>query len=471
MKSLCPKVVPPVGWVAETREGTLRRDAAGAADGGLLARLDAVVRFLMERDSLPCSEVVKTICDALEVDGGQTLYMVQQQGLAVAVTDRTCFDAVGVDRNSGRAKRAGRTGAIEAMRHYWSSEPVCSVYEAAGLDCLAVPLLDACKAWGYGKVQTGALQVTPPEGWAVHSSFGVLKTSRGQCLVRLEDVHAFLMQRDGIPSASAAAEVFSAFISDAGSALGMQHGAAKVRACLHITDQATYSESVDSFVGRLFMARVAEQVPYLPHHRFDRGTVKAVIYAIGVIAGEVWAPHAKDVELADRLDGYCPEGSLPSVATVREIAGRFAVPFSVANELWGWGHAVVASATPNAVTETSIPAPSAVSRPKTAQELEMLLTDSAYTAQVSVRKGGKAMLLTPKKWTFDLRHVVRGRMDVLIGEGMEISKAGEWVGACLGVSRSAIVQQMSRLEIEVAEREKQRLQELSRKNNAFGVKA
>lgn len=202
------------------------------------------------------------------------------------------------------------------------------------------------------KDQAGALKVTPPEGWSVHSPFGLLKTGRGQHLVRLEDVHAFVMQRDGLPSASAAARVFSVFVSDAASAQGIEHGAGVVRARLRIIDPADYAYPIAGLAGELFMAHVAEQMPYLPHHRFDRGTVEAHLYAVGVIAGEVWTPHGKALgealDLGRRLDGYCPEGSVPSVAMFQELAGRFAVSCEVAHVLWGWGQATGANEQPEA---------------------------------------------------------------------------------------------------------------------------
>jgi hypothetical protein len=179
--------------------------------------------------------------------------------------------------------------------------------------------------------------ITPPDGWGVHSAFGVLKTNTGKKLARLEEVHAWQMQRHGIPSASAAARVFGVFISDAASALGMKHGADKVRELLHITDLAEYPDSLGSISGRLFVDEVADMMPYVPHHRFGEGTPEALIYSLGVLAGEVWAGHRGDVDLNHRLAGFCSEGDFPSMAQSRGILGRLAVPFAAAHELWGWG--------------------------------------------------------------------------------------------------------------------------------------
>lgn len=183
----------------------------------------------------------------------------------------------------------------------------------------------------------GAPVITPPEGCPLRAPFGVLKTARGLALVRLEDVHAWMMQRDGLPSASAVARVFGVFASDANSATGIEHGAAKVREFLHLTDLSGYAEPVSEFAGRHYLREVARLVPYVTHHHFDRGTPEALMYSLGLMAGEVWAPHAVDIELHDRLEGYFPDGKFPTVAKAREILGRLAVPFAAAHGLWGWG--------------------------------------------------------------------------------------------------------------------------------------
>ena len=185
--------------------------------------------------------------------------------------------------------------------------------------------------------QHQAPAITPPEGAPIRAPFGGLKTVRGLDLVRLEDVHAWMMQRHGLPSASAVARVFGAFASDANSAVGMKHGAGKVREFLHLTDLSGYAEPVSEFAGKHFLREVAELVPYVPHHHFDRGTPEALLYCLGLVAGEVWAPHAVDIDLNERLAGYMPEGNFPTVAKAREIVGRLAVSYAAAHALWGWG--------------------------------------------------------------------------------------------------------------------------------------
>lgn len=180
-------------------------------------------------------------------------------------------------------------------------------------------------------------KIMPAEGWIVQSPSGVLKTARGLCLVRLQDVHAWLMKRHDLPSASAVARVFGVFISDANSETGMKHGVAKVREILYLTDLSEYAESLSGFAGKHFLDEVVEHVPYVPHHRFDRNTLEALMYSLGLMAGEVWAPHDYDIDLNARLNGYCAERRFPAVAKAREVLGRFAVPFAAAHALWGWG--------------------------------------------------------------------------------------------------------------------------------------
>ncbi len=144
--------------------------------------------------------------------------------------------------------------------------------------------------------------------------------------------------------------------------------------------------------------------------------------------------------------------------------GRLAVPVSVAHELWGWGHAAAAVALPDAVADA---APAIASRPKTVQELEALLTDAAHAVQSAALQQGRKVVLTPQKWTFDMRQVVRARLDALEAGGMGISQAGDWVGVCLGIGRSSIVQEMTKLKDAVMAREKQRMADNAAASNPF----
>lgn len=186
---------------------------------------------------------------------------------------------------------------------------------------------------------TKKLTIEPLEGWTLQTPYGTLKNSRGEPLVRLEDVHAWLMQKNGIPSVSAAVKVFAVFTSDNGSELSFKHGSAKVRSQLYITDLAEYADPIDGFSGSRYLEKVTDQIPYVSYE-YDRGTVEAVIYALGIAAGEVWAPHKQNTDLNDRLDGYCAEGYFPSIERCIEILGHFAVPIALAHALWGWGRVV-----------------------------------------------------------------------------------------------------------------------------------
>lgn len=204
--------------------------------------------------------------------------------------------------------------------------------------------------------------VVPPEGfaWHVQSPYGTLKTDRGGKLVRLEDMHAWLMQRDGVPSARAVATVFGVFAADTNSKLGMEKGAAEVRKYLYLLDLSGYAQPIAGFTGKYFLNEVEEMVPYVPHHRFDRGTIEALFYSLGLMAGEVWAPHECEIDLNHRLDGYCPQGDFPSIEKSKEILGRFAVPFIAAHALWDWGTVAVPVAAETEATPAAAAAPAAL---------------------------------------------------------------------------------------------------------------
>ena len=183
-------------------------------------------------------------------------------------------------------------------------------------------------------------KIEPPEGWIIQSVYGTLKDARGNCLVRLEDVHAWLMTNKEQSSASAATWIFSAFNSDAGSPLGMLHGAAAVRTTLRILHPAENAAEYGDYSGRLFFKELDAHFPYLPHHRLDRDSEGALIYAMGIAAGHLWAPALRDCNEADLnelLGGYGPEGDFPSCAICRNLLGRLAVSFQAAHTLWDWG--------------------------------------------------------------------------------------------------------------------------------------
>lgn len=187
-------------------------------------------------------------------------------------------------------------------------------------------------------------KVKPPDTWAVHSPVGVLKNIKGDGLERLEAIHAFLMEQDRLlTSEDAAVRVFGPFIADANSALGMKHGAAKLRPFLHIVDPSKRAVSIGDFAGQTHLANLAELVPYVHHTHFERGTPEALLYALGVMAGEVWSPHGSDVDLNDRWGDECPDGIFPSAEECKEIVAPLAVPFALAHSLWGWGTLHVAA--------------------------------------------------------------------------------------------------------------------------------
>lgn len=420
MKSLRPKVVPPEGWVADTREGTLRRDASGAADGGLLARLDAVVRFLMERDSLPCSEVVKVVCADLEADPALVLYMVQQQGLAMVVTDRTRFDSVGVGGSSGRAQRAGCAGAIEAMRCYWGSEPACSVYEAAGLDCLAVPLWAACKVWGYGQMQTlrpmwplsmSEVQwdVGPLESWMPNAPNGLLRHGPGdECrLVRLVEVAAWMANE--YPRNEVIRRLFGALYQNEADPWGWQ---------LFVLNGKGYAQRLIRHFGP--SPETVDFWQYLrePDSTFEYPECVTSEYGAQDVIGVIvrmweyaWPGVSADPD-ADR-DWYLARvksanlnhrarvnadpnaSSVPAPATMlseerkemMRVLERLAVPIPIAFTLWGWGRAAAPVALPGAVAGAqAAPAAAAVIEVQDVTDWPSLVLYRLQFASVAAQK-------------------------------------------------------------------------------------
>lgn len=168
------------------------------------------------------------------------------------------------------------------------------------------------------------------------SRYGMLKDVNGNLYVRLEEVHAKVMERDRLTSLQAATRIFGPFVADASSALGLEHGAYKLRLYLGVADSSDHVNGLDAYA----LKTVGRVVPYVSHSNFDKGTPEALLYALAAIAAEVWAPYSDDVNLVDRLNGlYAIEGSIPSAEKARAILGPFAVRHNLAHKLWGWGNA------------------------------------------------------------------------------------------------------------------------------------
>lgn len=207
--------------------------------------------------------------------------------------------------------------------------------------------------------------VTPETGWVLHSPYGALQDIERRPLERLEAIHALLMKRDGLTSMDAAIRVFGPFVSDANSEVGMRHGAAKLRRFLMHCDKADRAYSLfpaGKYADQSQQDRLVELVPHVAHHQYDRNTPDALMYALGQMAGEVWAPYSGDFDLNDRPCAEFAEGYFPSVAKAREILGPLAVRHDLAHKLWGWGTVVVAapvagaqSAAPLAVAPKKVP--------------------------------------------------------------------------------------------------------------------
>lgn len=217
-------------------------------------------------------------------------------------------------------------------------------------------------------------KIEPPSAWSAKTAYGFAKTVGGVPLVRLEDVHAWLVESQDMPSASAAARVFSVFVSDAASELGMRYDAAKVRSALHILDPVEHPSGYGEFAGRQFFTEASEAFPYVPHHRFEAGTEEALLYAMGLAAAYVWGRTSSDCidgDLNRQLDGYCPDGEFQSHAVCRGIIGRLAVSLDVAHALWGWGAVAEVVQLRSVTTAITQPLQAAVTQPKKVPQREL----------------------------------------------------------------------------------------------------
>ncbi|MDP4075221.1 hypothetical protein QYL93_12410 [Acidovorax sp. A1169] len=293
-------------------------------------------------------------------------------------------------------------------------------------------------------------EVVPPEGfeWHVQSPYGTLKKDGGGKLVRLEDMHAWLMRRDGIPSASAVARVFGVFAADTNSKLGMEKGAAEVRKHLYLLDLSGYAQPIAGFTGKYFLGEVEELIPYVPDSHFERGTKELLFYTLGLMAGEVWAPHACEIDLNHRLDGYCPQGDFPSVEKSKEILGRFAVPFIAAHALWDWGTVAVPVVTAAEAAPAVVPVAAEVEAAPAAAPAELVEAD-VVSPETLVRYREQFKTLKPQKrprWTEKQREYLPGAVQ-LHGGATEL-------GEKLGLSYERVRAQLSEAKEEAVERAK-----------------
>lgn len=332
-----PHIEPPQGWEDRTPEGVLKTEAL-AGDEGRLARLDAVVSFVMERDGLPCSEAVAVVCDALDAKGDALpLYLLRQSGFAVALPANACFggrDLYGLDVRAGTC---GRRGAIGAMRRCWAlhAEPVCSVYEAANLDCLAVPLRHACELWGYGRAVGAELALpspgafTPAPSWCLedargHMAFEGPGDIDDRRVVLLRDVVQWIVKARRCPLRVAVKDV----ISDL--------AAAWASSWLYMAVPGDYARPMredDCFSGaRSFWGQFAQ----------DDTAASCGLLGLLYAMREHWG-----------TDG------LPDADQVKrkglQALESAAVRMDVAHALWGWGTVAVpataADASPNALAD------------------------------------------------------------------------------------------------------------------------
>ncbi len=327
-----PRIEPPEGWQLRTPEGVLRLEKP-EGDEGRLARLDAVVQYLMKRDGLPCSAVVARVCDALDERGDALpLYLLQPTGFSVALPGNAPFGGMGLHQHDIRPATCGRRGAISAMRKHWAQQPQCSVYEAINLDCIAVTLRHACELWGYGLADIPALalpdpaQLEPVEGWRItgkhgHMAFSVGKAGR---LVGLADLVQWLIDTQDVPCSIAVEDVCQKLRApDAASWLYMVEPGKLAR-------QLT---SKDDFSYLPFFVLGAEREV----NPKDCGLTGVLLYM-----REYWADSSSPIE-CDYMGAHTLE--------------PLAIRMDVAHALWGWGS--VATSEPVAAI-ASAPAPEVV---------------------------------------------------------------------------------------------------------------
>lgn len=286
------------------------------------------------------------------------------------------------------------------------------------------------------------MSVTPEPGWVLHTPHGTARCGDGpdDYLVRLADVVRWFQNKHRLPLAVAVGRVIDRI-------------------------------SVDSFQQMFFMDEQGWARPMWEPSPWDEFAMTPEERALPYLEGRVlhcirglrsaWLMPVWEAEKF--FNTGRPAGEPPEYDKERETVFEFidrkggssavsAVRMSVAHQLWGWGSVV---AQPDTVA-------CATARPSTVQELEALLTDGAYAVALDTLKKGRKQLLAPENWSFDLRQVVDEKLNALMadGKGLGRSDACAWVGVCLGISRSAIAQQMTKLA-------RERTEEAARKSDPF----
>lgn len=342
-----PRIEPPEGWSPFTPEGVLR---IGPSDDGRLARLDAVVAFIMARDGLPCSAVVEAVCDAVDTQGDALpLYLLQKTVYAVALPGHACFGGLGLHGRDIRPGTCGRAGAVGAMRRSWgaNTRPECSVYDAASLDCVAVTLRQACELWGYGQAVTPGLTLplpasfAPAPGWRLDDARGYMafdRTAAGR-LVLLRDVVLWLSQSTPCPLRLAVADV----VADLAETWAMSW--------LYLVAPSDYARPLrtdDCFDSS--QAIVIRYFGYPEPPAVSMGLL-GLLYAMREHWGADGLPDADQVQRKGL-----------------QALEHAAIRMDVAHALWGWG----AAAAPATVVETVPTAPPVALGPDDVKDFETL---------------------------------------------------------------------------------------------------
>lgn len=296
------------------------------------------------------------------------------------------------------------------------------------------------------------MSVMPEPGWVPHTPHGTARCGDGpgDYLVRLADVVRWFQNKHRLPLAVAVGRVIDGITVDSLQQMFFMEEQGWARPMWEPSPWDEFSMTPEEKALPYLEGRVLHCIRGLRSAWLMPVWEAEKFFNTGRPAGE---PPEYDKERETVFEFIDRKGGSSAVSAVR---------MSVAHELWGWGSVATAVAQPDTVANTT-------TRPTTAQELEALLTDSAYAIALNALGDNRKQLLAPENWSFDMRQVVDAKLNALMadGKGLGRSAACTWVGVCLGVSRSAIAQQMTKLADEREKLARERLEEAAGKSYAF----
>lgn len=182
----------------------------------------------------------------------------------------------------------------------------------------------------------GTSKIEPPDGWAVHSAYGVQKTADGTCLVRLAEVCRWLMQTRDLPISAAVEQVCAP----------LEGGCPPTLYVLDATGFASPKTEPRFFAPPPPHGFVGPDLPPV----FDWARLVA-----GTVRGTWLMPAWQLAELANEPglpQEYSPDRETPFEFSERagktNLPATAAVDFASAHALWGWG------ASPASVTAPAV---------------------------------------------------------------------------------------------------------------------